>query len=97
MASLPTFRELGHDAVFFTWRGFMGPKGLKAPEIAYWDNVFAAVARNDEWRKDTEQQMWNADYLLSAETRKHLDREYEQLKVILSDLGLVGAEAAKKP
>ena len=97
MASLPTFRELGHDAVFFTWRGFMGPKGLKAPEIAYWDNVFAAVARSDEWRKDTEQQMWNADYLLSAETRKHLDREYEQLKVILSDLGLVGAEAAKKP
>ena len=75
----------------------MGPKGLKATEIAYWDNVFAAVARSDEWRKDTEQQMWNADYLLSAETRKHLDREYEQLKVILSDLGLVGAEAAKKP
>src|ERR1051325_7422207 len=28
MAALPTFRELGHDAVFFTWRGFMGPKGL---------------------------------------------------------------------
>src|SRR3712207_6211248 len=36
MAALPTFRELGHEAVFFTWRGFMGPKGLKAPEIAYW-------------------------------------------------------------
>src|SRR4051812_25684659 len=36
-ADLPTFRELGHDAVFFTWRGFMGPKGLKAPEVAYWD------------------------------------------------------------
>ena len=31
-AALPTFRELGHDAVFFTWRGFMGPKGLKAPK-----------------------------------------------------------------
>ena len=94
-ADLPTFRELGHDAVFFTWRGFMGPKGLKAPEIAYWDKVFAAVAQSEEWRKDTEQQMWNADYLLSADTRKHLDREYEQLKVILSDLGLVGAEAKK--
>ena len=96
MAALPTFRELGHDAVFFTWRGFMGPKGLKAPEIAYWDNVFAVVAKSDEWRKDTEQQMWNADYLLSADTRKHLDRENEQLKVILSDLGLVGSEAKKQ-
>ena len=46
------------------------------------------LAQSEEWRKDTEQQLWNADYLLSAETRKHLDRENEQLKVILTDLGL---------
>lgn len=94
-AVLPTFRELGHDAVFFTWRGFMGPRGLKPAEVEYWDKVFLAVAQSEEWRKDTEQQMWNADYLLSADTRKHLDREYEQLKAILTDLGLT-AEAAKK-
>lgn len=85
---IPTFREQGHDAVFFTWRGFMGPKGLKPPEIAYWDQVFAKLAQTEEWRKDTEQQLWSADYLLSADTRKHLDRENEQLKVILTDLGL---------
>ena len=87
-ADLPTFRELGHDAVFFTWRGFMGPRGLKAPEIAYWDQVFAKVAQSEEWRKDAEQQMWVVDYTLSAETRKHLDREYEVLKNVLTDLGL---------
>ena len=34
LAGLPTLREQGHGAVFFTWRGFMGPRGLKAPEIA---------------------------------------------------------------
>jgi putative tricarboxylic transport membrane protein len=93
-ADLPTFKELGHDAVFFTWRGFMGPKGLKAPEIAYWDKVFAVVAQSEEWRRDTETQMWNADYLLSADTLKHLQREAEQLKIILSELGLIGS--AKK-
>src|SRR5918997_2993450 len=87
-ADLPTFRELGHDAVFFTWRGFMAPRGLKAPEIAYWDAVFGKLAQTEEWRKDTEQQFWNADYLLSAETRKHLERENELLKAILTDLGL---------
>ncbi len=95
-AVLPTLREQGHDAVFFTWRGFMGPRGLKPPEIAYWDQVFTKLAQSDEWRKDTEQQFWSAAYTLSAETRKHLDREYDQLKVILSDLGLIGADAAKK-
>jgi putative tricarboxylic transport membrane protein len=89
LADLPTLREQGHDAVFFTWRGFMGPRGVKPAEVAYWDAVFEQLAKSDEWRKDTESQFWNADYLLSAATRKHLDREYEQMKVILSDLGLV--------
>ncbi len=92
-ADLPTFREQGHDAVFFTWRGFMGPKGLKAPEIAYWDQVFEKLAQSEDWRKDAEQQMWSADYTLSAETRRHLDRENEILKTILSDLGLTKASA----
>jgi putative tricarboxylic transport membrane protein len=88
LGELPTLREQGYDAVFFTWRGFMGPKGLKQPEIAYWDAVFAKLAQTEEWRKDTEQQFWNAEYLLSAETRKHLDRENQLLTGILTDLGL---------
>jgi putative tricarboxylic transport membrane protein len=88
LAELPTFKEQGVDAVFFTWRGFMGPKGLKPAEIAYWDAVFEKLAQSDEWRKDTESQFWNADYLLSAETRKHLDRENEVMRGILTDLGL---------
>jgi putative tricarboxylic transport membrane protein len=88
LADLVTLKEQGYDAVFFTWRGFMGPKGVKPAEVAYWDAVFAKLAQTEEWRKDTEQQLWNADYLLSADTRKHLDREHEILKVLLSDLGL---------
>jgi hypothetical protein len=39
---------------------------------------------------------WNADYLLSADTRKHLDREYAQLKTLLSGFGLVGSAAKKE-
>jgi putative tricarboxylic transport membrane protein len=88
LAELVTFREQGADAVFFTWRGFMAPKGLKPAEIVYWDGVFSKLAQSDEWRKDTEKQYWNADYLLSADTRRHLDRENELVRGILTDLGL---------
>jgi len=88
LAELVTFKEQGADAVFFTWRGFMAPKGLKPAEIAYWDSVFSKLARSDEWKKDTEKQFWNAEYLLSADTRKHLDRENEVMKGILTELGL---------
>ena len=45
-AETPTFKEQGIDAEFFTWRGFMGPKGLKAGEIAYWDAVFEKLAQS---------------------------------------------------
>ena len=88
LAELSTFREQGIDALFFTWRGFMGPKGLKPAEVAFWDATFARLAQSEDWKKDTERQFWNADFLLSAETRKHLDRENEQMKGILTDLGL---------
>jgi putative tricarboxylic transport membrane protein len=88
LAELVTLKEQGIDAVFFTWRGFMGPRGLKPGEIAYWDSIFGRLAQTEEWKKDTEQQFWNADYLLSAETRKHLERENQLLTGILTDLGL---------
>ncbi len=88
LADLPTLKEQGSDSVFFTWRGFMGPKGLKPAEIAYWDSVFEKLAQTPEWKKDTEEQFWNADYLLSAKTREHLDRENTVMRGILTDLGL---------
>jgi len=88
LASLATLREQGIDAEFFTWRGFMGPKGLKPAEIAYWDAVFDKLAQSEEWKKDTESQFWNAEYLLSARTREHLDRENTVMRGILTELGL---------
>lgn len=88
LASLATLKEQGIDAEFFTWRGFMGPKGLKPGEIAYWDAVFDKLAQSEEWKKDTESQFWNADYLLSAKTREHLDRENTVMRGILTELGL---------
>ncbi len=88
LAELATFKEQGIDAVFSTWRGFMGPRGLKPAEIAYWDATFAKLAQSDEWKKDTEKQFWNPDYMLSADTRKHIERENELTKTVLTELGL---------
>jgi putative tricarboxylic transport membrane protein len=93
LAAVPTIKEQGPDAVFFTWRGFMGPKGLKPPEIAYWDATFTKLAQSEEWKKDAESQFWNADYLLSTAALKHMEAENEQTKVVLNDLGLVAAPA----
>ena len=50
--------------------------------------MFEKLAQTPEWKKDTEEQYWNADYLLSAKTREHLDKENDVMKAILTDLGL---------
>jgi putative tricarboxylic transport membrane protein len=88
LAEIPTLKEQGVDAEFFTWRGFMGPRGMQPGHIAYWDAVFERLAQSDEWKAEADKQFWNTDYLLSAATRKHLDSENGIMQKILSDLGL---------
>ena len=91
LAELPTLKEQGSNAVFYTWRGFMGPKGMKPAEIAFWDATFEKLAKSPEWLKETEKQFWNPNYLLSAAFTKQLEVEQEQTRIILAGLGLIAA------
>ena len=77
------------DAVFFSWRGFVGPKGLTAPQIAFWDQAFARAIKGEEWKKDVEQNAWVEDFMTSAATGKHLENEEALLKGMLADLGVI--------
>lgn len=87
-SEIPTLREQGVDAVFYSWRGFVGAKGLTPAQIAFWDQAFARAVQGEEWKKDVEQNAWAADFKASTETRKHLDGEHELLTRMLADLGL---------
>jgi putative tricarboxylic transport membrane protein len=89
LAELPTLKEQGSDAVFYTWRGFMGVKNMKPAEIAYWDATFEKLAKSPEWLKETEKQFWNPNYLLSAAFAKQLEVENETTRTILANLGLL--------
>ena len=89
LAGIPTLREQGIDAVYYSWRGFVGPKGLTPSQVAFWEQAFAKVIQGEEWKKDLEENAWAEDFRGSAETRKHLDVEYELLRKMLVDLGVV--------
>lgn len=90
LAAVPTLKEQGVDAVFFSWRGFIGAKGLTAAQVAFWDQAFGKAIQSDEWRQDLEKNAWAEDFMASADTRKHLDTEYEVMTRMLADLGVVG-------
>ena len=88
-AGLPTLKEQGIDAVFYSWRGFLGAKDLTPAQIAFWDTAFAQALQAQDWKQDLANNAWAEDLKNAAETRKHLDSEQELIARMLGELGLL--------
>jgi putative tricarboxylic transport membrane protein len=89
LADVPAWPELGANAVISNWRVMIGPREMAAPQIAYWEGVFAKMVVSDDWKKMVARDVLSADYRRSAETREFLRGQYEEQKTVLTDLGLV--------
>jgi putative tricarboxylic transport membrane protein len=88
-AELPTLKEQGIDAVFYSWRGFLGAKDLTPAQVAFWDAAFAKALQAEDWKQDLAKNAWAEDLMNAAETRKHVDREQELIAGMLGELGLL--------
>lgn len=87
-ANTPTWKELGVDAVIDNWRGVIGPKGMTPAQVAFWNNAFGKLFQTDEWKKDVERNYWDSAALLSADSAKYLDAQYDELKRALIELDM---------
>lgn len=88
VANVPTWREQGFDAVFTNWRAMIGPKGLTADQITYWERALSAVVQTDEWKESLQKNLQERAFLNSKETQQFLESQNAQLTSVLSDLGL---------
>jgi putative tricarboxylic transport membrane protein len=88
-APVPVWKELGVSAVTSNWRAIVGPRGLPQPQTEYWENVLAGVAASDEWKKMLERDVVTNEFLRSARMRDELKSDYEELKGVMTELGLV--------
>ncbi|MBX9812538.1 MAG: tripartite tricarboxylate transporter substrate binding protein [Burkholderiales bacterium] len=88
LASAPTWRELGHDVTFASFRVVVAPKGLGKEQVAYWDSVFAQLVETEEWKKDMDRFYWVSNYLNSAQTGDFLRQRNGQLRKIYAEIGL---------
>jgi len=88
LAQVPTFNEQGTPAVMANWRSVIGPKGLTAAQIAYWDQALAKIVQSDEYKTEVERNLADPEYLGAAAARKYWDAQYAELKSLLSELGL---------
>ena len=72
-----------------SFRAVVGAKDLTAAQIAYWDNVFGALARSPAWTKDVEDNYCVSNYQPSADAGRYLTAQYDDFRVELKKLGVV--------
>ena len=88
LASVPTWKEQRVDVVVANWRPVIGPKGLSAAQVAFWEEAFARVTRSDEWKNEIAQAGGVNHYMNSRDLAAYFDAQYAQFKAILTELGL---------
>ncbi|MES2564051.1 MAG: tripartite tricarboxylate transporter substrate binding protein [Pseudomonadota bacterium] len=87
VSAVPTWKELGVNAVSANWRSVVGPKGLTPAQIAYWDQTLSAMVKSAEWQESLKSNQWEDEYLNSANTVKFMREEYKELEALLTELG----------
>jgi putative tricarboxylic transport membrane protein len=88
LAGLPTAKEAGFPMVADNWRLVIAPKGLSAPQVAYWDNAFKALTQSREWNDDLAAAQMSNSYRNSADTTRYIAEEYGEIRGMLTELGL---------
>ena len=87
-AGIPTWKELGINVTFELWRGLAGPKGMSRAQIQFWDEALGRMAKADEWKKQLAQFGMEDVYRNSADTARYWKVEYDEVKTVLTELGL---------
>lgn len=88
IASVPTWKEQGIDVEVTNWRGIVGPKGISAGQIAYWDQVLAKLAQTEDWNRELRKNLWVNAYTDSKGAERFMKMQYGEFKRILTELGL---------
>ena len=88
LASIPTWKEQGVDLVYGGWRAIVAPKGLTADQVAYWEGVLRKATSTPEWKANIARNYWSDDFVTSAQFTKDIDKDYNDIRSVLVDLGL---------
>ena len=88
LAAVPTLKEHDIDATANNFRLLIGPPGLAAAQLAFWDQTTAKIVQADEWSKDLEASLSENTYLNSRDVRPYLEAEYAELKKLLTMMGM---------
>ncbi|MFV2008608.1 MULTISPECIES: Bug family tripartite tricarboxylate transporter substrate binding protein [unclassified Micromonospora] len=89
VASIPTIIESGYDVTQANWRGVFGPPNMPDYAVEYWSTKLMEMVETPQWQAIADQNVWDTTGLNREEFSTFLSEEEENLRRILTDLGLV--------
>lgn len=87
---VPTCTELGYDITFKTGRGVAMPGDVSDEARDYWIDKLQKLIETDEFKAYAETASNEIVFLAGDDYVADLDKDYEAMKVIMTDLGLTG-------
>ncbi len=85
----PTFRELGHDFVYFMQRTVVGAPGMSAEAQAYYVKLFTKVFNSAEWQKYRKDKSLQGELLTGQALMDYWKRERAVHKKMLVQMGAI--------
>ena len=87
-AAVPTWKELGVDSAVEAFRAIAGPKGMGAPQVAYWEATLRKMAETPEWKQMLETRTWVDRFAGAEGCKAALKYQYDQMRAGLLELGM---------
>lgn len=87
-ANVPTWRELGIDSAIEAFRAIAGPKGMGAPQVAFWESALRKMTETPEWKQLLETRSWVDRYANAEGCKAAFKVQHDQMQLGLQELGL---------
>ena len=84
---VPTFKELGHDLVYYMQRSVVGPPEMPADAQQYYVDVFQKVNESEEWKKYTSEKALYRSWLTGKDLMDYFLAERDKHAELLKSMG----------
>jgi tripartite-type tricarboxylate transporter receptor subunit TctC len=88
---IPTFRELGIEAPFVQWTGFVAPKGTPADRLAILREGLARIAKDPAYLQFADKFGIEVAYASAEEFERQVRDEDQVFRALVKDFGLMPA------
>ncbi|MBY0269290.1 MAG: tripartite tricarboxylate transporter substrate binding protein [Burkholderiales bacterium] len=89
LSEVPTWKEMGVDAVVANWRGVIGPRDMKPEQLAYWTRALERTVDSNEWKAEAARTFKEGLFLQGREAKDFLDADNAKTKTMLTELGMI--------